>query len=366
MARSSFSRRRFNKWLAASLLLGGARVSAQTAVGKGDSSVEKPSKRLQVAAIQMVPKLGDAHSNMNQAEHLVRKAMQQGAEWIILPEMFTSAAAFHPDMLKAIQPLDGAPLKLLKKLSREGNAVIGGSFLALREQQVFNTFVLVFPDGTVVQHDKDFPTYWENCYYKGGKDDGVLSTPIGPVGSVLCWEFIRSKTAKRLLNKVNLVVGGSCWWTLPDDADPDSPRWDANLSMLQQAAPRMAKMLGVPVIHGSHAGNFEGFFSPELPDVPYNSAFLGEAMIVDAHGKVLARRAQKSGEGVVTAQVEVINKPVPSESIPERFWIPEEMPEDWKESWTRWFDKGADYYEMVTAPYLETGIIAEYIPEYLR
>jgi N-carbamoylputrescine amidase len=39
----------------------------------------------------------------------------------------------------------------------------------------------------------------------------MLSTPIGPVGVVLCWEFIRSKAAKRLLNKVGMVVGGSCW-----------------------------------------------------------------------------------------------------------------------------------------------------------
>jgi predicted amidohydrolase len=280
--------------------------------------------------------------------------------------MFTSAAAFHPSMLKAIQPIDGAPLQLLKKLAREGNAVIGGSFLAQHKQQVFNTFVLVFPDGSVLQHDKDLPTYWESCYYRKGKDDGIMNTPIGPVGSVLCWEFIRSKTAKRLANKVKMVVGGSCWWTLPDDADADSPRRAANLKMLRQAPSRMARMLGVPVIHGSHAGKFEGFFSPELPDVPYNSAYLGEAMIVDAHGKVLARRAQDAGEGVVMAEVVLPDKPVPSEPIPESFWIPREMPDDWKESWKRWFDSGADYYDMVTVPYLETGVINEYTPKYLR
>lgn len=366
MPRSSITRRQFNKWLAVSLLVGGTRVHAQTATQNGDSLIKKAPARLHVAAIQMAPKLGDAQPNMNQAEHLVRQALRQGAQWIVLPEMFTSAAAFHPDMLKAIQPIDGAPLQLLKKLSREGNAVIGGSFLAKREQQVFNTFVLVFPDGSVVQHDKDFPTYWENCYYKKGNDDGVLSTPIGPVGSALCWEFIRSKTAKRLRNKVKMVVGGSCWWTLPDDADPDSPRRGANLKMLQQAPPRMAKMLGVPVVHGSHAGKFEGFFSPELSDVPYNSSFLGEAMIVDAHGKVLARRPQKSGAGVVTAVVELSQNATPSESISDSFWIPKEMPDDWKESWESWFDSGADYYETVTVPYLQTGVINEYIPKYLR
>jgi predicted amidohydrolase len=361
MVRKTLTRRQFNKLLASGLLLSSPLVRSQAS-----SESQKLPTQIQAAAIQMVPRLADVQWNMSQAEQLIRKARKMGAQWIILPEMFTSAAAFHPNMHKAIQSFDGAPLKMLTKLSSELNAVIGGSYLAKREQQVFNTFVLVFPDGTTMLHDKDIPTYWENCYYKGGNDDGVLSTPIGPVGSVLCWEFIRSQTAKRLFNKVNLVVGGSCWWTLPDDADADSPRRADNLKMLQEAAPRMAKMLGVPVIHGSHAGNFHGFFSPELPDVEYNSAFLGEAMIVDAQGKIVARRSRSQGEGVVITRLDMVNKSIPSEPIPGKFWIPKEMPDDWKSSFERWLGKGADYYKLVTEHYLKTGVIPEYTPEYLR
>ena len=366
MTRSSYSRRQFTKWLLAGLFSSGTGGKLLAKDRTDDSPQEGTPAKLQVAAVQMSPRLGDVQANMNQAEQLVREALRKGAQWIILPEGFTSPPAFHPSMLNAIQAIDGAPMKMLKALAGEGNAVIGGSFLARRDQQVYNTFVLVFPDGTVVQHDKDFPTYWENCYYRGGSDDGVLPTPAGPVGSVLCWEFIRSGTAKRLFNKVNMVVGGSCWWTLPDDADADSPYRAANLEMLQQAPVRMARMLGVPVVHGSHAGRFEGFFSPELPDVAYNSSYLGEAMIVDANGRILASRPGHSGEGVVSATVKLRRTPVPSESIPERFWIPEQMPDDWKKSWERWLASGTDYYEKVTLPYLETGIIAEYIPEYLR
>lgn len=361
MTHSKLTRRQFNRWLAACALAAGTKVSAQAEPPKDESAL-----KLLVAAIQMTPKLGDVQSNLKQAEHLIRQAQKEGAQWIVLPEMFSSAVAFHEDMLKAIQPADGPPLQLLKSLSKEGNTVIGGSFLARNDKGVFNTFVLVFPDGTVAQHNKDSPTYWENCYYETGNDDGVLSTPIGNVGSVLCWELIRSRTAKRLLNKVKMVVGGSCWWTLPEDSDIDSPRWAANLKMIQDAPPKMARMLGVPVIHGSHAGEFEGFFSPELADVPYNSSYLGEAMIVDAQGRVLASRSKDQGEGVVIAEVQISAKAVPTETIPETFWIPKEMPEDWKESWERWFDRGADYFELVTIPFLKEGIINEYEPPYLR
>lgn len=361
MPDSSLTRRQFNRWLAACLLATGSRVRAGSA-----PSEHQPASRLRAAAIQMSPKLGDVHANLNQAEFLIRRAIRKGAQWIMLPEFFTSAMAFHPDMFGAIQPIDGAPLQLLKQLAREGNAVIGGSFLARHDQEVFNTYVLVLPDGGFVHHNKDHPTYWETCYYKSGKDDGVLASPIGPVGSALCWEFIRSETARRLQGRVKMVVGGSCWWTLPEEIDPDSPNWAVNLKMLQEAPVRMARMLGVPVIHGSHAGRFEGFFSPELPDVAYNSAYLGEAMIVDAAGRVLARRGREEAEGVVLAEIQLPDRVEPSEAIPETFWIPEDMPQEWKESWERWFDRGEDYYQMVTAHYLQTGVINEYEPEYLR
>lgn len=166
MADSPITRRQFNKWLAASILIGGQRVNAQTVTDENDSVSKETSFKLRVAAVQMSPTLGDVTSNLNQAEQLVRSALRKGAQWVVLPELFTSAAAFHPDMLTSIEPIDGAPLKLLKSLSREGNAVIGGSFLAKHGHHVFNTFVLVFPDGSVEMHDKDLPTYWKTVTTK--------------------------------------------------------------------------------------------------------------------------------------------------------------------------------------------------------
>lgn len=356
MGTQSITRRQFNQYIC-SLFLAGCPSVGMAGI--------KPSQRLRVAAIQMTPKLGDTSANMQQAEVLVREAIRHGAKWIILPEMFTSGAAFHTDMLKAIQPIDGPPAQMLKRLAIERKVVVGGSFLASSEGRVFNSFLLAFPDGTTTRHDKDQPTYWEACFYEGGKDDGVMDTPIGPVGSVLCWEFIRSQTARRLAGKVRMVVGGSTWWTLPDDAPFDSPLRADNLKMLQNSPPRLARMLGVPVVHGSHAGPFNGFYSPDLPDVPYDSMYLGETMIVDSRGHILARRKQSEGAGVVVAEIELPTKTLPTAPIPKGFWIPPEMPEPWKESWERWLKSGARYYQEVTLPYVKTGVIKEYIPEYL-
>lgn len=351
-------RRRFNAWLMAGLATG-----LYPGVARSQPTGGRP---LKVAAVQMTPKLGDTQANLQQAEQLIRQAQQLGAQWIMLPEMFTTAAAFHPDMLKGIQPLDGAAAQMMQRLARQGDSVIGGSFLASRNGEVYNSFVLMFPDGHSVRHDKDQPTYWENCYYRGGDDDGVLATPLGNVGAVLCWEFIRSGTMRRLQDRIRLVLGGSCWWTLSDDMDAGHPYKSTNLTMLQQAPVQCARMLGVPVIQASHAGPFNGFFSPDLADIPYDSSYLGETMIVAADGTVLARRSAAEGAGVVTGDIVLADQATPTLPIPEAFWMPPEMPEPWKDSWQRWLKSGADYYQAVTRPYIQTGQINEFIPEYLR
>lgn len=355
--RRPMNRRDFNHCLLAALAAGLCPPVAAS---------DRPRRQtLKVAALQMTPKLGDTDANLVQAEQLIRQAQRQGAEWILLPEMFTTAAAFHPDLLTGIRPLDGSPAQMMRRLARQGGNVIGGSFLASRDGDAFNSFLLVFPDGRILRHDKDQPTYWENCFYRGGSDDGVLDTPVGGVGSILCWELIRSRTMRRLRGRVRLVLGGSCWWTLSDDVDADNPLRADNLEMLRDAPVRCARMLGVPVVHGSHAGPFHGFFSPDLPDVPYDSRYLGEAMIVDADGKILARREMAEGAGVIIAQIELPQHPAPPLEIPDNFWLPEQMPEPWKESWERWLVSGRHYYRTVTQPYLRTGMVDEYVPEYM-
>ena len=353
----SSDRRRFNAWLLAGLASG---------LCTGIARSQPPwVRRLKVAALQMEPKLADAQANRAQAEQLIRAAQKAGAQWIVLPEMFTTAAAFHPDMLAAIQPIDGAAMQMMQRLARSGGNVIGGSYLASRNGDVYNSFMLVFPDGHSVRHDKDQPTYWENCYYRGGDDDGVLATPIGGVGAALCWELIRSRTMRRLRDRVQLVLGSSCWWTLSDDVDADHPFRSANLEMLQQAPVRCARMLGVPVVHASHAGPFQGFFSPDLADLPYDSVYLGETMIVDADGSVLARRDATQGAGIVVAEIELPLQARPTMEIPEAFWMPEQMPEAWKAAWQRWLDSGAYYYGAVTLPYVRTGTVEEFVPQYM-
>ncbi|WP_290623816.1 MULTISPECIES: carbon-nitrogen hydrolase family protein [unclassified Archaeoglobus] len=306
---------------------------------------------VRVAAVQMRAELGNVQENMKRAKNLARRAFKEGAEIVILPEFFTSPVAFSPKLLDVPQPIDGEPAKLLKDLAAEHSGVVGGSFIAYRDGDAYNTFILAFPDGSVFLHDKDQPTMWENCYYIGGSDDGILDTPLGKVGVALCWEFIRTRTAKRMLGRVEAVIGGSAWWTLPEKRLPGFPDklHDTNLEIMRETPVRFARLLGVPVIHAAHAGEFEGGM-PLLPGFPFKSYYLGETMIVDAEGRVLERMSREDGEGFVMADV-IFERRKPVESIPRGFWIPK-LPIQLRLVW--WYQNlhGRWYYRLKTRPYL--------------
>jgi len=308
---------------------------------------------MKIAAVQMKADLADVNANLAKAERLAGEAFRSGAEWVILPEFFTSPVGFSPKMTEAALPLDGPAMAMLKSVAARHGGTIGGSYIAWRAGECFNTFVLAAPDGTTHFHDKDLPTMWENCYYIGGSDDGVLATGSVRTGVALCWEFVRSMTARRLIGRVDLVVGGSCWWTLPEKPLPGFPRrlHEVNVAIMKATIPRFARMVGVPVVHAAHAGEILGRL-PLLPGFPYDSFYLGETQIVDGAGNQLAHMAREDGDGFVSAEIDPNRDAEPSEPVPDRFWIPD-MPWQLRLIWAYQNRHGRRYYKRKIRPLMQ-------------
>ena len=170
---------------------------------------------LRVAALQIEAEVGDLDANLELCEGHAEKAARAGAEWIVLPEFFSSGVAYRAELARNAPPADGLPTQLLRELARRHGIHVGGSTLVRDDDgQVRNAFFLAGPDGAIVgRHDKDIPTMWENALYIGGDDPGLFDTSGVTVGVALCWELMRTQTAERLAGRVDLVLSGSGWWT---------------------------------------------------------------------------------------------------------------------------------------------------------
>lgn len=279
------------------------------------------TSKIKVAAIQMEAIIGDVEENLRMCEKLADEAANKGAKWIILPEFFTTGMAFDKSLINAVLPPNGKATELLKRLAKRHHVYVGGSFLCREtDGHVRNAFYLASPDGILGRHDKDLPTMWENSFYQGGDDDGIIQADNIKVGSVLCWEFMRSQTVERLIHKVDMIVGGSCWWSIP----AWHPRlitnnWERNNARTaMKAVQSFATYVGAPIVHAAHSGTIEC----DMPWIPikYRGFYEGGAMIVNANGNILSIRHRHEGPGVIIAEVTPQRK-LPTNKIPKDFWL---------------------------------------------
>jgi predicted amidohydrolase len=280
-------------------------------------------RRMRVAAVQLEIALGDIERNLAESERLARAAAQQGAELVALPEFFTTGAAFLPELAHVALPPDGAATAMLSRVAGEEGIWLGGSFLCRdADGDVRNAFFLAGPDGELRgRHDKDLPTMWENALYVGGSDDGLIEAGPFTVGAAVCWEMMRSATARRLAGRVDVVVGGSSWWSVPSWAPRAlTGRMEKHNARVALRAPAtFGRLVGAPVVHAAICGAFRCPV-PEFPAAAYEGHFEGGALIASAEGSILALRRHEEGSGVVVADLELGRTP-PAAPIPRRYWL---------------------------------------------
>jgi len=284
--------------------------------------------RVRVAAVQVAAKVGELAANVAHAETLATEALERGARVVALPEFFTTPCFVHPRVSEAIVARDNSACDMISRLARRYHAYVGGSMLMRRDGDVYNTYCLAGPDGKVQTHDKDLPTMWENAYYVGGSDDGVVNTELGTAGLAVCWELIRWQTVCRFAGRVRYAITGNQWWSLPEDWPGTRSAFSAlgqfNRYLSENAPVELARILRVPVIHASHSGRFVGRFllAPGMnAAVRYASEFVGRAQIVDAAGHLVAARDSREGPGVVVGDIVIGNPAGPAPPV-SRFWIP--------------------------------------------
>ncbi len=275
---------------------------------------------MRVAAVQLRTVIGDIDANLAACERLADTTAVEGTEWIVLPEFFTTGVGFFPELAERSLPPDGVATELLLSLARRHGAVVGGSFLCRdADGHVRNAFLLATPEGVAGRHDKDIPTMWENCFYVGGTDDGLIKVGGVTAGVALCQEFNRARTVERLRGRADIVVGGSFTWGAPGWM-PFRGYLQSSIERYTDWAPRFARLVGCPVVEATHCGRMR-CKTPLLP-LPYETSLGGGAIVCDAAGRVLARRAACEGEGVAVAEVEAVRIETVGRQ-PKGFWIQE-------------------------------------------
>tara|TARA_R110000751_G_scaffold70086_8_gene142205 strand:- start:2652 stop:3530 length:879 start_codon:yes stop_codon:yes gene_type:complete len=155
------------------------------------------ARTVTVAATQMSCSW-DREANIAQAEKLVREAAGQGAQIILIQELFETpyfCQKPNADYLQLATPVDDNPAIIhFKALAKELSVVLPISFFELAGRARYNSIVIIDADGSNLgvyrkSHIPDGPGYHEKYYFNPG-DTGfkVWQTRYAKIGVGICWD----------------------------------------------------------------------------------------------------------------------------------------------------------------------------------
>ena len=171
--------------------------------------------KVKVAAVQMrcAPTVEE---NLQHAEALVREAAANGAQIILLPELWERPYFCQQrryDFYQYALPTEENPaVQMGKRLAKELNIVLPISFFERDVNELYNSIACIDADGEILgvyrkTHIPDDHFYQEKFYFKPGNSGfKVFNTKYGRVGIGICWDQWFPETARCLaLNGAELL-----------------------------------------------------------------------------------------------------------------------------------------------------------------
>lgn len=254
---------------------------------------------VKVSAIQMSMS-EDREANVFKAERLVRESYENGAQIVLLPELF-EGLYFCKDMDEkyfswATKRENNKLIERFSSLAKELNIVILVSYFEKTERDYYNSLVVVDADGTVMDnyrktHIPDGPGYEEKFYFKPG-DSGfkVYDTAYGKIGVGICWDQWFCETARALtLMGAEIIFYPTAIGSEPEIHLDSKEHW-------QRVQMGHAATNTVPVVVANRYGEEKG--------ASCSLNFYGSSFITDYTGAKIAE-ASRDKEEIIYAEIDI-------------------------------------------------------------
>jgi predicted amidohydrolase len=162
-------------------------------------ALHRPITRLRIALAQLEPVLGDVEANVDR--HLVwaRRAIREGAQLLVFPELSLTGYGLQDLAAEVAVPLhDPRPISALLTMSRRIPMVVG--LVEESPAHRFHNSALFLCDGRIGHvHRKIFlPTYGmfdEGRFFAAGDRLEAFATPFGRMGLLICEDLWHPWTA---------------------------------------------------------------------------------------------------------------------------------------------------------------------------
>ncbi len=248
-----------------------------------------------VAAIQMASG-PNVKANLAEAEKLIKIAVQQGAELVVLPENFAIMGLSENDKVKIAEQFGTGLLQdyLRQQAIKHNIWLVGGTIPVCSEEagKVYAACLLLNPEGDVVaRYDKihlfdvtieaSNESYTESETIMPGNEIVVVDTPFGRLGLAVCYDLRFPELFRAMMEQgMEICALPSAFTSLTGKV-----HWE---SLLRARAIENLSFVIAADQGGYHVGGRETH---------------GDSMILDPWGLVLNRLPH--GTGVVIANIDI-------------------------------------------------------------
>ncbi|MDF2942480.1 MAG: N-carbamoylputrescine amidase [Herbinix sp.] len=255
---------------------------------------------VKVAATQMSCS-DQIDENIEKAEQLVRQAADQGAQIILIQELFETlyfCQKEKPDYYNYSTEVDqNKAIKHFKEVAKELQVVLPISFYEKKNNARYNALAVIDADGEVMgvyrkSHIPDGPGYEEKYYFNPG-DTGfkVWNTKYGKIGVGICWDQWYPEAARCMA----LMGAEILFYPTAIGSEPENPDVDSKAHWQRCMIGHSACNL-MPVIASNRIG------SETIEDSTIN--FYGSSFITNATGEKIAE-ANRTEEAVLIAEFDL-------------------------------------------------------------
>jgi predicted amidohydrolase len=283
-------------------------------------------KNIRIAAVQMDARPAPTMERLAQAEKLVVDCAQAGAQLVVLPEVFNSGYEYSDANYARAESFDGPTAGWMRSLAAQRHIHLAGSFLRRQQDKIYNTLLLVAPDGRQWHYDKIFPWFWERAYFEAGSGISIADTDLGKIGFLVCWDVAHVDLWRQYAGKLDLMMVSSCppkvldlALSFPQGQGMRAAQSGALVQYLKRTTDetfglflrRQAAWLGVPVVNTTGAGTFATAlpapkrslsmiamlvppvwkYRAQFEQARIESGYFNESYVADASGTVLNRVA---------------------------------------------------------------------------
>lgn len=165
---------------------------------------------------------GAKAANLAHALELINEAVENGAEFVLLPECMDLGWT-HPSALELAEPIpDGQTCQALSKSAKDHGVYLCAGLTERAGDQVYNAAIIIDQQGEVIlKHRKLNELEIGHAYYAQGDRLNVVETEFGTFGLMICADGFANGTvlARSLCYMGADVILSPCAWARPAEHD---------------------------------------------------------------------------------------------------------------------------------------------------